>query len=333
MYGTASRLDFREYLAAVDRNAHVIRIPLGTARYIGQASAKKPHCTMAQPSSHGASPTANKYVAEALRPIVAALLRAGVGAHEATDSLKWLFAHECAAQLRRDGCRVSASRIAAATGLTRAETAELLATSCVGLQPETSRLQRCTRVINGWMSDSDFLEIDGSPRQLSFTGGRKSFQDLARLYSGDIPPRAMLDELLSRAWVLESAPGLFVPSGSFSTGDSSMNSILEDIGWKLGAFGSTLVANMQKDPTTRLFERVIQSDKIDARSRGKVLRELTRRCRVFSQGVERFLLDQEMSTQRGVTATSVPAQIGLVLAVIEQTSSQDSAEQGAATDG
>jgi hypothetical protein len=286
---------------------------------------------MEQPSTEGASSTTNKYVAEALRPIVVALLRAGVGAPEAIDSLKWLFAQECAAQLRRDKRRVSASRIAAATGLTRAETAELLATSCAGLRPETSRLQRCTRVINGWMSDSDFLESDGSPRQLPFAGERNSFQDLARLYSGDIPPRAMLDELLSRGWVLEAAPALFAPNRSFSIADSAMNSVLEDIGWKLGALGSTLAENLQKEPTARLFERAIQSDKIDTRSRGKVLRELSRRCRVFSQGIERFLLDHELLMQHEPTA-AVPAQIGLVLAVIEYTPCKTSEKQGAAGD-
>ena len=287
---------------------------------------------MERPASEGVSPARSRHAAEALRPVVAALLRTGVGALEATDSLKWLFVHECAAQLRRDGRRVSASRVAAATGLTRAETAELLATSCIGLEPDPSRLQRCARVINGWISDPDFLEVDGTPRRLSFTGGRSSFQALARLYSGDIPPRAMLDELLSRGWVLQTAAGMFSLSGSFSTGNSSMNSILADLAWKFGALGSTLLANLERDETARLFERVIQSDKIDGRFRGKVLRELSRRCRVFSQGVERFLLDQEIPMRQRQTATTAPAQMGLIVAVIEDASSQTSTKPEASTD-
>ena len=171
---------------------------------------------MDQPPRERVSSTKIDSIAAALRPIVAALLRAGVGAYEAADSLKWLFVHECASQFRRDGDRISVSRIAAATGLSRAETAELLAAPHLELQPPALRPQRCARVLNGWLSDSDFLEADGSPRELAFSAEPASFQELSRRYSGDIPPRAMLDELLSRHWVTQSTPGLFAPAGSFS---------------------------------------------------------------------------------------------------------------------
>ena len=270
--------------------------------------------------------TSTDSIAAALRPVVVALLRAGVGTSEAADLLKWLFVHECASLLGRDGHRTSVSRIAAATGLSRAETAELLAAPIIKPQPFGLRPQRCARVLNGWMSDSDFLEADGSPRELTFSAEPKSFQELARRYSGDIPPRAMLDELLDRNWVTECAKGSFAPAGSFPPIDSLSNPTLEELGLKLGALGSTLAINPQRNATNRLFEGLVQSDRIDAKSRGKVLRELNRRCRVFSQGIERFLLDQELLIHDDSTVNASPVQLGLILAVIEDTPRRSIAE-------
>lgn len=282
---------------------------------------------MDQQPRERAPSTSTDSIAAALRPVVIALLRAGVGTFEATDLLKWLFVHECASLLARDGHRLSVSRIAAATGLSRAETAELLAAPRIEPKPFGLRPQRCARVLSGWMSDSDFLEADGSPRELAFSAEPKSFQDLVRRYSGDIPPRAMLDELLNRNWVTESAQGLLAPVRSFSPIDSLANPTLEELGWKLGALGSTLAINPQRNATNRLFEGLVQSDRIDARSRGKVLRELNRRCRVFSQGIERFLLDQELLIHDNTTVNTSPAQLGLILAVIEDTPRRSIAER------
>jgi hypothetical protein len=51
------------------------------------------------------------------------------------------------------------------------------------------------RVIDGWRADREFLNPAGKPKQLPISGSRGSFARLVSKYGGDIPHRAVLDEL------------------------------------------------------------------------------------------------------------------------------------------
>jgi hypothetical protein len=51
------------------------------------------------------------------------------------------------------------------------------------------------RVVDGWRVDREFLNHAGKPRILPISGARRSFARLVRKYGGDIPHRAVLEEL------------------------------------------------------------------------------------------------------------------------------------------
>jgi hypothetical protein len=57
------------------------------------------------------------------------------------------------------------------------------------------RYNRATRVLTGWARDADFLDRRGQPRPLEVDGAA-SFAVLVKRYSGDMPARAVLDELV-----------------------------------------------------------------------------------------------------------------------------------------
>jgi hypothetical protein len=65
--------------------------------------------------------------------------------------------------------------------------------------------QRAERVMHGWYTDSAFLDNAGTPIQLTHPG---SFGGLVRKYSGDIPTRALLDELVDAGMVALEAGGI-----------------------------------------------------------------------------------------------------------------------------
>jgi hypothetical protein len=89
--------------------------------------------------------------------------------------------------------RVNHSRVAAQTGLTRADVKRLLKYNAFG---STNRGQTAVeRVIDGWRADREFLDHTGRPRRLPISGARSSFARLVNKYGGDIPHRAVLDEL------------------------------------------------------------------------------------------------------------------------------------------
>jgi hypothetical protein len=87
------------------------------------------------------------------------------------------------------------ARIAALTGLTRAEVSRLsrerVARNAQGLLPAS----RAQRVSFGWATDPDYCDRPGTPKVLPFSRSRKSFESLVKRYSGDIPARAMFLEM------------------------------------------------------------------------------------------------------------------------------------------
>jgi hypothetical protein len=60
--------------------------------------------------------------------------------------------------------------------------------------------------MHGWFTDPRFVDDNGKPRALPVTG-TASFQDLVKQFSGDIPKRAVLDELLAAGMVQRDSSG------------------------------------------------------------------------------------------------------------------------------
>ena len=89
--------------------------------------------------------------------------------------------------------KVNHSRVAAQTGLTRADVKRLLRDPVVGSAHHDHTAVE--RVINGWRTDREFVTQTGRPRSLQISGPRRSFVSLVRKHGGDVPHRAVLDEL------------------------------------------------------------------------------------------------------------------------------------------
>lgn len=180
-----------------------------------------------------------------LKPVVRLLLRQGVGAGELADLCKAVFV-EVASEVHRQGSgRVNQSRVAIVTGLTRAEVKRLLAAPRITQARYDWHRHRATRVLLGWHQDPEFLDQRGRPRKLPLRGRKGSFLNLVRRYSGDMPVRAMLDELIaSKAVIKEKATGMVrlkarrTPAARISAKDVS------SVGDKASDYLNTLVQNL-----------------------------------------------------------------------------------------
>ena len=89
--------------------------------------------------------------------------------------------------------RVNHSRVAAQTGLTRADVKRLLKQSTFDAARRGP--PPVERVIDGWRTDRTFAIRPGRPKRLRLSGTKGSFTCLVRKYGGDVPHRAILDEL------------------------------------------------------------------------------------------------------------------------------------------
>ncbi|MGD8568387.1 MAG: DUF6502 family protein, partial [Gammaproteobacteria bacterium] len=69
----------------------------------------------------------------------------------------------------------------------------------------TVRYNRAARVVYGWVHDKAYSDENGETADLPFENAEPSFSSLVRAHSGDVPPRAILDELL-QVGVVEKTP-------------------------------------------------------------------------------------------------------------------------------
>ena len=89
------------------------------------------------------------------------------------------------------------TRIATLTGLSRKEVLRVVGEKGPKSEADlTDQHNRATRVISGWVRSSEFHDKRGMPAALPFDGTGKSFSALVKRFSGDIPARTILDELL-----------------------------------------------------------------------------------------------------------------------------------------
>jgi hypothetical protein len=161
------------------------------------------------------------------------------------------------------GRKPSQARVAILTGLTRKEVGKQKATIARGDLVETSNLNRVTRVLEAWHTDSEYTGAYGLPIELMFDrgGNKPSFCALVKKHSGDMAPRAMLDELLriNAAEILQSGQirvlmRAYIPQ-------SLHPDALERLGTVVNNFVTTYEFNMEHNSTgeTR-FERVVYAD-------------------------------------------------------------------------
>jgi hypothetical protein len=96
------------------------------------------------------------------------------------------------------GRKLTISRVAVLTGLTRKEARRLMQMDHA--HPESGsrrRINRAARVVAAWVEDPTYHDGRGAPASLSFeseTGA--SFSSLVSRHGADVTPRAVLDELL-----------------------------------------------------------------------------------------------------------------------------------------
>ena len=135
-------------------------------------------------------------VIKVLRPLLRVMIRHEITVPDFTELVRQAYVDVAYEHFGIEGRKLTYARVAVLTGLHRKEVVRLSA-----LRGDAGRLSRPTpnraqRVVNGWLSDAEFLTARGRPRVLTLHGERDSFAALVARYSGDITLGAVLDELL-----------------------------------------------------------------------------------------------------------------------------------------
>lgn len=198
-----------------------------------------------------------------MQPLVRILIRNGVTLGELNELLKNVFVEVASRDFTLPNRKVSQSRIAILTGLTRKEVAkqeEILA-SGQALSID-SNLNRATRVLEGWHTDPEFTGPYGMPLELPFEadGSGASFTNLVRKYSGDMAARAMLDELLRVRAVERGSSGALKALTRAYIPESFQAEALQGFGLRVRDFLSTSEYNVMRKVAPGRFERIVYAN-------------------------------------------------------------------------
>lgn len=159
-----------------------------------------------------------RFLATVLRPVVRLCMRLGVSANQANDLLRWLFVDEF---YRTENLwhrrKPFASRAALLSGLSRKEVGRLRDVDTVEDAVATERHNRALRVLAGWRNDRRFQDDNGKPRPLPMRDSESmaSFHALVAAYSGDVPPRTVLDELVRANCVKVEGESVQISDGAY----------------------------------------------------------------------------------------------------------------------
>jgi hypothetical protein len=135
-------------------------------------------------------------IAHLLRPLFRVLLRHQMSFHAFEALAKRVYVDVAIRDFGIPGKKPSISRASILSGLTRKEVQRLVNEPLAPETVEAERYNRAARVLTAWTRDPDYLDSAGDPRALEPQSGDDGFAALVKRHSGDVPVRAVLDELL-----------------------------------------------------------------------------------------------------------------------------------------
>lgn len=242
-------------------------------------------------------------VERVLTPLFRILLRNHMSFKAFVDIAKHVYVDVAAEDFGIPGKKTSVSRVALLSGLTRKEVQRLLEAPVVDDVETGERYNRAARVVAGWIRDAEFSDADGNPKILTLQDGGSSFAELVRRFSGDIPFRAVLDELL-RVGVVEKAGDdtirlktrAYVPE----SGDADKLNIL---GTDVSDLVATIEHNLQHGAADPFFQRKVMYDNVPVEALQEFRRMSGAQAQSLLERLDKWLSQHDRDTRPGTGGT------------------------------
>jgi hypothetical protein len=229
-------------------------------------------------------------VQKVLRPIVRQLLRHGVTYGTFSQLAKRVYFQVASEEFALPERKQSDSRVALITGLTRRDVAALREVEREALPDLDVNL--ATRLIDRWTTDKRYLTETGNPRQLPLDAKRSgglSFTQLVREVGGDIPPRALLDELIRVDCVeLQATRTVRLLQRSYIPASDSPER-LEMMGEDVGEFAAVIAHNLESPPHDAFLQQKVVYDNVGEAGLVQLRAELRRLGEAFLRRVNKII--------------------------------------------
>ncbi len=228
-----------------------------------------------------------------LRPLARILLRNGVSFSTFSDLAKWTYVDVATKEFGIEGRKQSTSRVSVITGLSRREVMRVRKLPRPDVTASTERHNRAARVIAAWRRESDFLDAKGKPTRLPMEGRGASFSELVKRFSGNVPPRAILDELVHVGAVERRTDGkiglltrAYIPKGI----DAHKLNIL---GTDVQHLISTIDHNLNPDTTEPIFQRKVSYDNLPDEVLPKFRKLFTKSAQALLENADQWLAQRD----------------------------------------
>jgi hypothetical protein len=196
-----------------------------------------------------------------LRPLVRVLLRQSVPFSAFEEIAKQVYVDVAMNDFAIPGKKPSISRASILTGLTRKDVQARVAEPEPTLDAE-EHYNRAARVLSAWTRHADYLDESGQPRALEIEGS-EGFAALVRRHSGDMPARAVLDELLRVGAVSKREDGRFEPVARAYVPQRSVIDKIGILGSDVADLIETIDHNIEQGADDPRFQRKVMYHSID----------------------------------------------------------------------
>jgi hypothetical protein len=224
-----------------------------------------------------------------LRPVARICLRNGLPYGAFAEVAKRVFVAVATEEFGLPGRKQSVSRVSVLTGLTRKEVSHIQESPPPEDTGAAERHHRAARVVSGWVRDPEFAEPGGWPARLPLEGERGSFSALVKRYSGDVPVRAILDELVRVGAAERLDDGtlrLLRPAYLPTSGEADK---LPFLGTDAADFIATIDHNLHSAPEEAHLQRKVMYDNLPQDAIVELRPLATRKAQALLEELDRWL--------------------------------------------
>jgi len=231
-----------------------------------------------------------------LRPLARILLRNGVSFSTFADIAKWTYVDIATQEFGIEGRKQSTSRVSVITGLSRREVMRVRKLPRPDVTASTEQHNRAARVIAAWRRERDFQDAKGRPALLAVEGPGATFSELVKRYSGNVPTRAVLDELSHVGAVERRADGkIRLLTRAYIPREIAAHK-LNILGMDVHHLITTIDHNLNPDTPEPIFQRKVSYDNLPDEVLPKFRKLFARKAQNLLESADRWLAQNDRDT-------------------------------------
>ena len=232
-------------------------------------------------------------LAKLLRPLVRLLLKHSFPYSAFESIAKRVYVETAMEDFALPGKKPSISRAAILTGLTRKDVNLLLAEPSSRADVSTVHYNRAARVLTAWVREPRFAGTGGAPQPLPMDGP-DGFAELVRLHGGDVPARAVLDELQRVGAVQTLADGRVALRQRAFVPHDSMVQKLGILGTDVGELIETITHNIEHGATDARYQRKVMHVGIPIDALPAFREMSARQSQALLEGLDAWLTEHDI---------------------------------------